>query len=179
MSSKSQPPTPSKAPENDDDSEAGETYQHQVPDTFRNDGKIGGKRIKCFIQGILPADHNFEGPTAFGSLLVVTEPVLVTILQESQDLPDTTHVKLPRTVLLSEGCLEQRNSFGGVKRRRLWPDVNLDLVKAATKDELYRPGSLAPSRDDLPWTIRDFFIVVNGLGERYAWVDSLCIIQDD
>ncbi|KAF9762310.1 hypothetical protein IL306_003457 [Fusarium sp. DS 682] len=214
-----------------------ETYQHQLPDTFWKDGKINGKRVKCFIEGILPADHNFEGPTAFGSLLVVTEPALSISLQESQGLPDTTHVKLPRSVLLSEGCLEQRYSFGGIKRRRLWPDVDLDLVKAwinkcerghwqkqpqkqlptfvrvidvqngclisapqhcrhvtlsyvwggpqrfaltaATKDELHRPGSLTSTRDDIPWTIRDFLTVVSGLGERYAWVDSLCIVQDD
>ncbi|KAJ3533120.1 hypothetical protein NM208_g8130 [Fusarium decemcellulare] len=214
-----------------------ETYHQQLPDTFWKDGKIKGQRVKCFIEGILPSDHNFQGTTALGCLLVVTEPPLETLLNPSEELPDTTQVKWPRAVLLSEGCMERRHIYGGVKRRRLWPDVDLDLLKAwisacerghrhkppqkqlpafvrvidvqngclvrappqcryvtlsyvwggpqkfalraATKDELHRPGSLSSNRDDLPWTIRDFLNVVSGLGERYAWVDSLCIIQDD
>ncbi|KAB8231275.1 HET domain-containing protein [Aspergillus alliaceus] len=39
------------------------------------------------------------------------------------------------------------------------------------------PGSLAP--EVLPNIIEDALQVTKGLGERYLWVDSLCIVQDD
>ncbi|KAE8135186.1 heterokaryon incompatibility protein-domain-containing protein [Aspergillus pseudotamarii] len=40
-----------------------------------------------------------------------------------------------------------------------------------------QPGSLSP--DVLPNITEDALQVTKGLGERYLWVDSLCIIQDD
>ncbi|PGH30777.1 hypothetical protein GX50_06451 [[Emmonsia] crescens] len=39
------------------------------------------------------------------------------------------------------------------------------------------PGSLRP--DILPNIVEDALQVTRGLGERYLWIDSLCIIQDD
>lgn len=32
---------------------------------------------------------------------------------------------------------------------------------------------------DLPKTLRDACLVTKPLGERYIWIDTLCIIQDD
>ncbi|KAE8357594.1 heterokaryon incompatibility protein-domain-containing protein [Aspergillus caelatus] len=40
-----------------------------------------------------------------------------------------------------------------------------------------QPGSLSP--DVLPNITEDALQVTKGLGERYLWVDSLCIVQDD
>jgi hypothetical protein len=40
-----------------------------------------------------------------------------------------------------------------------------------------QPGSLTPNV--LPNIIEDSLLVTKGLGERYLWVDSICIIQDD
>ncbi|KAF9220603.1 HET-domain-containing protein [Gyrodon lividus] len=42
---------------------------------------------------------------------------------------------------------------------------------------LRNPGVL--SSLSIPMTIRDAMIVVHAIGERYLWVDSICIIQDD
>ncbi|KAK4458071.1 heterokaryon incompatibility protein-domain-containing protein [Cladorrhinum samala] len=46
---------------------------------------------------------------------------------------------------------------------------------------LRQPGSLAPSADlfDVPETVRDAMTLTRRLGEKYLWVDALCIIQDD
>ncbi|KAH6722705.1 heterokaryon incompatibility protein-domain-containing protein [Leptodontidium sp. MPI-SDFR-AT-0119] len=43
--------------------------------------------------------------------------------------------------------------------------------------ELRRRGGL--STLDIPVTIRDAIEVVRGVGERYLWVDALCIVQDN
>lgn len=44
---------------------------------------------------------------------------------------------------------------------------------------LRQPGSLAQTDNPLPQTIQDAIEFTEKIGERYLWVDSLCIIQDD
>ncbi|KAI4644524.1 hypothetical protein J4E93_006429 [Alternaria ventricosa] len=44
-------------------------------------------------------------------------------------------------------------------------------------DQLRQPGTL--SKQPLTQTIRDAMTFVKSLGERYLWVDTMCIIQDD
>ncbi|RDL35998.1 uncharacterized protein BP5553_06610 [Venustampulla echinocandica] len=49
-------------------------------------------------------------------------------------------------------------------------------------DELRKPGALDPGRgfaSMIPETIRNALGITKCLGERYLWVDSLCIVQDD
>lgn len=57
---------------------------------------------------------------------------------------------------------------------------NLKNTKAAL-DELRQPGALRVPKfaSQLPETIRNTIDIVRLLGERYLWVDALCIIQDD
>jgi hypothetical protein len=52
----------------------------------------------------------------------------------------------------------------------------LRLLKE-NKNNLSSPGALA--REVVPRTIQDAMRLVKILGERYLWVDALCIIQDD
>lgn len=44
--------------------------------------------------------------------------------------------------------------------------------------DLLKPGGIRNVRGQIPRTIRDAIDLVGGLGERYLWVDALCIIQD-
>jgi hypothetical protein len=44
--------------------------------------------------------------------------------------------------------------------------------------ELSQPGGLESCLDRLSSTIRDAIEVTRRLGERYIWIDSLCIVQD-
>jgi hypothetical protein len=49
-------------------------------------------------------------------------------------------------------------------------------------DELRKPGAFASSGEFasmISETIRNSFEITKCLGERYIWVDSLCIVQDD
>ena len=44
---------------------------------------------------------------------------------------------------------------------------------------LEQTGALLDRYSSIPRTIQDAMTVVAGLGERFLWVDSLCIVQDD
>ena len=58
--------------------------------------------------------------------------------------------------------------WGGTKQVKLTRDM----------EKCYRePGSLLTH--ELPRTIQDAITLVSEIGERYVWVDSLCILQDD
>ena len=47
------------------------------------------------------------------------------------------------------------------------------------KNILYNPHSISVEDDAIPLTIRDAIRLAADLGEKYLWVDSLCICQDD
>lgn len=53
------------------------------------------------------------------------------------------------------------------------------LSTVGSRSLLRQVGSLTTYRDKIPQTIRDAMTVTKGLGQRYLWVDSLCITQDD
>ena len=60
-----------------------------------------------------------------------------------------------------------------------WPKGNTFVTTKSTKEELFIPGALSDNEKKLLETIRDAIQCVSELGERYLWVDALCIIQDD
>ncbi|KAL8863324.1 MAG: hypothetical protein Q9178_000004 [Gyalolechia marmorata] len=60
--------------------------------------------------------------------------------------------------------------WGGVETLRNTKSINTRLEVT---------GALLESMHHLPRTIKDAMLLVKKLGERYLWVDSLCIVQDD
>ncbi|KAK8007641.1 hypothetical protein PG989_001631 [Apiospora arundinis] len=61
----------------------------------------------------------------------------------------------------------------------VWPwHKNFKYVKG-NKSELHSVGSLTKIRNMLPRVILDSMEVSGKLGQRYLWVDALCICQDD
>ena len=58
-----------------------------------------------------------------------------------------------------------------------WSKKRYSVTTVAIFQELLKPGSL--QQLDLPPTISDAMIAMRAIGERYIWIDSLCIVQDD
>ncbi|KAH8662634.1 heterokaryon incompatibility protein-domain-containing protein [Xylariales sp. PMI_506] len=63
----------------------------------------------------------------------------------------------------------------------VWGAQNTFQTLSSNINQLQKPGILSfPDwKDQIPITIRDGMTVVKLLGQRYFWVDSLCIVQDN
>lgn len=63
----------------------------------------------------------------------------------------------------------------------VWGQVDCFQTKKSMVAKLKLPNSLSRKHmgEHIPRTIRDAIRITSMLGERYLWVDSLCIIQDD
>jgi len=76
-----------------------------------------------------------------------------------------------------------RNPPGGryIALSYCWAEVTSGdfLTTKSTLESLFCPNSLKQRWKDVSPVIQDASDVVLGLGERYLWVDALCIIQDD
>lgn len=61
----------------------------------------------------------------------------------------------------------------------VWGGANSLTTTRANLFSLMQHNSLEKAGDQLATVVRDAMIVVSVMGERYLWVDSLCIVQDD
>ncbi|KAH8652051.1 heterokaryon incompatibility protein-domain-containing protein [Xylariales sp. PMI_506] len=61
----------------------------------------------------------------------------------------------------------------------VWGDSVKFKTTSKNIDQLRQPGTLEAAEAQLNPTIRDAISLTRRLGERYLWVDSLCILQDD
>lgn len=59
----------------------------------------------------------------------------------------------------------------------VWGSTNSLLLLQETSDKLYSPGGLGHFK--IPRTIGDAIEVTRRIGQRYLWVDAVCIQQDD
>jgi hypothetical protein len=61
----------------------------------------------------------------------------------------------------------------------VWGNVQSMQAHRSTIKHLKTPGSLWLAQSQLPAVILDAMQLTADIGERYLWVDSLCIVQDD
>jgi hypothetical protein len=61
----------------------------------------------------------------------------------------------------------------------VWGSNPLYSTRKCEVDFLRQRGALRMRRETLSLTIRDAMDLVEAVGERFLWVDSLCIVQDD
>lgn len=60
----------------------------------------------------------------------------------------------------------------------VWGNVKQPMLTSTTKSILMHDGGIDIIWSRLPTTIRDAIIACERVGERYLWVDALCIVQD-
>ena len=77
----------------------------------------------------------------------------------------------------NECLIERSDSLRYVALSYVWGNANQVKLKIATKEDFLKKNSL--STVVLPRTIKDVMTLASRLGERYLWIDALCIIQDD
>jgi hypothetical protein len=77
-------------------------------------------------------------------------------------------------------CLTRIPSGGRyVALSYVWGSVKSIQSYRCTIEQLKKPGSLRLSCFQPPAVVNDAISLVSDIGERYLWVDSLCILQDD
>ncbi|KAM5353558.1 hypothetical protein ACJ41O_000208 [Fusarium nematophilum] len=76
-------------------------------------------------------------------------------------------------------CLVAGEDADYVALSYVWGQVPTLKTTQANVQDLQQPGALEKLKDQIPATIQDSIKLVPLLGERYLWVDSLCIVQDD
>lgn len=98
---------------------------------------------------------------------------------------DNSHISPanPTSLLLIDvvdGCIVE-GSHGDryVALSYVWGSKPFFMLTKSNMLELRRPGSLSVWGQLIPKTLRDSITVIRSAGERYLWVDSLCIPQDD
>ncbi|KAK0652325.1 heterokaryon incompatibility protein-domain-containing protein [Cercophora newfieldiana] len=85
-----------------------------------------------------------------------------------------------RLLDLSENCLIETHSPGPfVCLSYVWGRAPVFKTLQGNIEQLKQPGSLESQLNAFPRSIRDAIEVVKMLGERFLWVDSICIVQDD
>ncbi|KAK0713620.1 heterokaryon incompatibility protein-domain-containing protein, partial [Lasiosphaeria miniovina] len=60
----------------------------------------------------------------------------------------------------------------------VWGQVAQLRLLTSNTSRLFTPGGLSREPISTPKTIRDALQVVRQIGERYIWIDALCIVQD-
>lgn len=61
----------------------------------------------------------------------------------------------------------------------VWGSAFNARLTQSNRDHLSRPGSIQEAWHLMPRTIKDAIELVRGLGEKYLWIDSLCLVQND
>jgi hypothetical protein len=61
----------------------------------------------------------------------------------------------------------------------VWRKTKFSHTMKANLPDRIRPGALSTIAQELPAVILDAITLTRDIGERYLWIDSLCIVQDD
>ncbi|TGJ86974.1 hypothetical protein E0Z10_g1839 [Xylaria hypoxylon] len=91
-----------------------------------------------------------------------------------------SELRVIRFIDVNKDCLVERHSLTSyVCLSYVWGAVASFRLSKANKNRLMQPGAIMEVWDLLPKTIQDAVTVVKMLGEKYLWVDSLCLVQND
>jgi len=89
-------------------------------------------------------------------------------------------LKALRFIDVKRGCIvEKRRACRYVTLSYVWGTTPTLRLTTANKNRMMEPGALRDARQLLPRTIQDAITLVDRLGEKYLWVDALCLVQND
>ncbi|MCJ1248404.1 hypothetical protein MMC30_005621 [Trapelia coarctata] len=85
-----------------------------------------------------------------------------------------------RVIDLDRGCIiHATRPCRYVTLSYLWGTKQTLTLRRDTFDILHKEGNLTPYTEGLAKTIQDTMLLTKAIGERFLWVDALCIVQDD
>lgn len=85
-----------------------------------------------------------------------------------------------RFIDVIDNCLVEKNEkCTYIALSYLWGRCSTFQTLKENVASLEEKGGLLAFTDRIPLTIRDAILLTRQLGERYLWVDALCIVQDD
>ncbi|TLD34617.1 heterokaryon incompatibility protein-domain-containing protein [Venturia nashicola] len=99
--------------------------------------------------------------------------------QRKLQITSKQHIDIRLVDVVDQRIVRAKTSFSFFALSYVWGQVSMLSATEANILELEQPGSLQTHAAEIPQTIRDAMEFVSKLGERYLWVDSLCIVQDD
>ncbi|KAE8167929.1 heterokaryon incompatibility protein-domain-containing protein [Aspergillus tamarii] len=86
----------------------------------------------------------------------------------------------PLVIDVEQGCLcEIPPNSRYITLSYVWPRFDTTQLNKYNKESFMQPGAFRKPENHLPNVLRDAIKVAHGLGERYLWIDALCIVQDD
>ncbi|KAF4846576.1 hypothetical protein CGCSCA4_v006065 [Colletotrichum siamense] len=90
------------------------------------------------------------------------------------EIPSFRVIDVPRRCITA-----MPNSIRYVALSYVWGQVDTYRLLKGNYKDMMRFGGLTRNWKRLPRTIRDVILFTEAIGERYLWIDTLCLIQDD
>lgn len=164
------------------------------PAIYRSDLRIDGDDNQEFLLPMIqmlrpPMEPDRDRPLPYGALvrsqINISKPLdWLNFCQIHAQTPSigSRVLKTPRDLrvidVLRQCVLPAPERARYVALSYVWGGDQRVTLKRANAEEFGQVGSLS-RQENFPRTIRDATEFVRRLGERYLWVDSLCIIQDN
>ncbi|OCL02504.1 hypothetical protein AOQ84DRAFT_271702, partial [Glonium stellatum] len=90
------------------------------------------------------------------------------------------YVPFFRLIDVQRGCVvDAQADWNYVALSYVWGQSPMLKLLLSNKDSLYKDNALLSDEFTIAQTIKDAIEVTQRLEEKYLWVDSLCIMQDD
>ncbi|KAI9166333.1 FAD-binding monooxygenase-like protein 5 [Paramyrothecium foliicola] len=127
----------------------------------------------------------YRGPRrALGHPGALDDQASHTGLGEEQDLPQL-HIAFPgleiiRFIDVTQKCLvEKKQLHRYVTLSYVWGAVASFKLSRNNRSRLMQSGAIRDVWELIPRTLQDAIELTEKLGERYLWIDSLCLVQND
>ncbi|KAI0120066.1 heterokaryon incompatibility protein-domain-containing protein [Nemania sp. FL0031] len=141
------------------DSQVVNSFYTPISTTQIDFGRVRGWLSRCSLHQP-PCQYNFDGKSTLPSLF--------------------SGLRTIRFVDVDEYCLVERHNFSRyVALSYVWGTATSFRLTKANKSRLMQPNAIRDVWDLLPKTIQDAITAVRMIGEKYVWVDSLCLVQND